>query len=129
MDKNEVAHYNLPKTCPRCGSEKIVARVLYDRKILRYLCLDCGYSDSVAKEENLQKRVNSSLNSWRWRVIKHQPWCAVCGSKEDLEAHHIIPVSHVTKSRELILTDTNGITLCKRCHHLVHNREEYEEGE
>lgn len=118
MNENS-AEYILPKECERCGSDNIAMRVLFDKGITRYVCLDCGESRSIAKQQNLKKRVNGSVSRWAARVIQHHPFCTICGSKEDLEAHHIIPVSH---SRAFMYVDTNGITLCKRCHSLVHNR-------
>lgn len=122
---SDSAEYLIPKKCEVCGSENIAVRVIFDKGITRYVCLDCNNSRSVPKESNLKKRVNTSLSHWAARTIGHHPFCVICGSKEDLEAHHIIPVSH---SRRFMHVDTNGITLCKRCHYLVHNKEEENEG-
>ena len=115
-----MSEYILPKECEVCGSDNIVVRVLYKTELVRYVCLDCGHSRSLPKQENLKKRVNTSLNNWAARIIKHHPFCSICGSKENLEAHHIIPVSHSDRHKYL---DTNGITLCKQCHYLVHHKE------
>ena len=116
---NDTAEYMIPKGCERCGSDNIAVRVIYSSGVTRYVCLDCGYSRSIAKAMNLKRRVNSALTNWSARVISHHPFCTICGSKENLEAHHIIPVSH---SRAHVYWDTNGITLCHQCHSLVHNR-------
>lgn len=52
----------------------------------------------------------------RDKFIKNNPTCAACGTKEDLEVHHITPY-HVDKSLEL--DQDNLITLCgKRCHYV-----------
>lgn len=114
------AEYRVPTVCERCGSENIAIRAIFDSQIVRYICCDCGNGRSLPKEENLKKRTNTTLNNWALQVKKRQPFCVICGSKEGLEAHHIIPVSH-SKRYEYI--DTNGISLCKKCHYLVHNKE------
>ncbi len=55
----------------------------------------------------------------QWRKLraahlKIEPSCAACGTKKDLDVHHIIPVS-VNPQREL--DPTNLVTLCSaRCH-------------
>lgn len=118
MNENS-SEYIIPKECEVCGSDNIAVRVLFDKGITRYFCLDCNNQRSVAKQKNLRKRTNTSVNHWAARVINHHPFCTICGSKEELEAHHIIPVSH---SRDFMCVDTNGITLCKQCHLLVHKR-------
>jgi 5-methylcytosine-specific restriction endonuclease McrA len=63
---------------------------------------------------------NSEPRSPQWTKvrdahIKIDPICNVCGTKEDLNVHHIIPF-HVDKSKEL--EPTNLITLCNHngCH-------------
>jgi len=47
--------------------------------------------------------------------LKIDPVCNVCGTKEDLNVHHIIPF-HIDRSKEL--DPDNLITLCNsnRCH-------------
>ena len=113
------SEYILPAECEACGSENIAVRVCYDSGITRYVCLDCGFSRSLPKTENLKKRSNTSLFGWAKRIKDTSPYCHICGSKEDLEAHHIIPVSHDSTYK---YSPTNGIVLCKRCHYLVHNK-------
>lgn len=116
----DVAEYKVPIQCEMCLSQNLITRVLYDKGITRYVCLNCGYSRSIAKETNLQKRHNTSLNHWAESIKSHHPSCYICGTSKDLEAHHIIPVSHSEKHK---YSPSNGITLCKQCHYLVHNKE------
>ena len=52
----------------------------------------------------------------RWAIkikIRDQSVCQVCGSNEDLEAHHIMRVS---KYPHWKYNMDNGITLCSICH-------------
>ena len=116
----DTKHYEFPTSCERCGSENVVARIIWDKGIFRVLCLDCNHSRSLPSMENLKRRFNPSLSNWAVQVKKRQPWCSICGSRDNLEAHHIIPVSH---SRRFMYSMANGITLCKDCHRLVHNKE------
>ena len=43
--------------------------------------------------------------------------CAVCASKDRLEAHHIISIAD---RPDLKLSLDNGVALCKKCHKSVH---------
>jgi len=63
-----------------------------------------------------------AARSTKWRTVRNNfleknPKCAVCGSEENLIAHHIIPV-HIDKSKEL--DETNLMPLCQNktmnCH-------------
>lgn len=115
-----MAKYKIPKICEYCGSDDLLVSIA-DNLSVSCFCQDCHQIVGIAKQENLKKRTNSTLNHWALRRIKFTPYCYICGSKENLEAHHIIPVSN---SREYAYQDTNGITLCQRHHWLVHNKEE-----
>lgn len=117
----ESAHYMMPAECEKCGSDNLSFKVIFTCGQVRWICLDCGANNAIPQQENLRKRNNATLSGWAKRIIKHHPFCTICGSTEELEAHHIIPVSH---SRQFMYRDTNGITLCKDCHYLVHNYEE-----
>jgi len=50
-----------------------------------------------------------------WSLAVKSDWnhtCAICGSKGDLNSHHLIPRQHYAMRYEL----RNGICLCRRCH-------------
>ena len=118
--KDQFAHYEIPKSCPLCASEDVVARVIIakDMLIVRYKCRVCGASQSLPKLENLTARERTPLDHWRRRVLSRDGYkCIICGSNKNLEAHHIIPVRN---SNEQKFNDNNGITLCRECHRLVH---------
>ena len=117
----ESAHYRLPSECEKCGSDNLAIKVIFGIGQVRWVCCDCGASDAIPQEENLKKRNNATLNAWARRIINRHPFCEICGSTEQLEAHHIIPVSHSSKFK---YKDTNGLTLCHECHYLVHNYED-----
>ena len=67
-------------------------------------------------KENKNWRIQNSgrLRRWRKKVLERDKYvCRECGSKESLEAHHIIPLSESKITSSLLM---NGVTLCKRCH-------------
>ena len=57
--------------------------------------------------------------AWAKRIKEEANYvCERCGSKENLEAHHEIPVK---VSPELIFDEMNGICLCHDCHMKAHS--------
>lgn len=81
-------------------------------------CRECGWRVSLPHLDNLQKRTNSPLRNWSVQVRKRDGMrCVVCGSIENLQAHHIIRAS---VNRGLALSIGNGVTLCARCHLMAH---------
>lgn len=59
-----------------------------------------------------------SHTMWAKAVKERDRRCAICGSTENLEAHHIKPF----KDNEALRYDVNnGQTLCKSCHRGLHN--------
>lgn len=55
--------------------------------------------------------------------LRDHPTCAACGSAEDVEVHHKVPV-HVNRSLEL--KAENLITLCESSKHLPTGKDKYE---
>ena len=117
--ENERGEYIIPDRCEKCGSQDILAVAIFDTKIVRYRCLDCNYSRSLPKQENMSKRTPTRHNKWATEVKIRDKRCQICESGYNLEAHHIIPVAH---SVELMYEPKNGITLCRDCHQLVHHK-------
>lgn len=117
---DEGAEYRFPKYCSKCGSENLRIRAVFTAGQVRALCGDCGFSEAVKKVSNEGKRDEKQHGVWA-AVIKDKAHnrCEICGSKENIEAHHIIPVSHnVERAWDL----RNGIALCKKRHYQVHHR-------
>ena len=122
-EQKRVNHYKVPKLCEQCGSDDVLVKVHFDTGIVMYLCRECNWSRCLRKEEIIASRrgATNQANGWRFRVL-HESFnrCAICGSTENLHAHHIIPISH---SQEHEFDPRNGIALCERCHHLVHYKD------
>lgn len=67
--------------------------------------------------ETAKKRNSYKYRQWRKTVIERDEVCMICGSKENLEAHHKKNFSDYP----LLRTDVdNGITLCRKCHRKLH---------
>lgn len=109
--------------CVKCSGQELQYKVLFwlpNNLMFRAYCTECGYSWAIASEESLKKRTNTPLANWRKAVAERDNWkCRICGSKENLEAHHIIPV-HNDPEGEYKYDPNNGIMLCKKCHDMVH---------
>lgn len=65
----------------------------------------------------INDRNNSKVISWK-RKIKKIGKCEICGSKENLIAHHIVPWECSIRGRVDV---NNGQCLCENCHKIVHN--------
>lgn len=59
--------------------------------------------------------VSSKMKSHK----KKYNYCEICGCKENLECHHIIPIT--LENYEIYREDPNIITVCKNCHHDIHH--------
>ena len=59
------------------------------------------------------------LSDWAEHVIKRDRNCVICGSKQNLEAHHVYKVHEYD---DAYLDLNNGITLCHGCHKKYHNK-------
>lgn len=70
--------------------------------------------------ENMIGRTTVKYNEWRISVfLRDERACKKCGSKKEIQAHHIKPWSQFKNLRYDI---NNGITLCKKCHSKVHQK-------
>jgi 5-methylcytosine-specific restriction endonuclease McrA len=63
------------------------------------------------------------MRIWSAKVIERDNiQCKLCGSDENLNAHHIEPVRNC--KLEILFDVNNGITLCRKCHLRIHLKEE-----
>lgn len=116
------------RKCEYC-QEEYWAKPCYDRKNktgkTRFCSLKCWYSINK-KEKHINwrggqaKRFNENYWHWKGSLLKRDKECRMCGVKDKLEAHHIIPYSDELVRWEI----SNGIILCKKHHHMVAGCEE-----
>lgn len=63
-------------------------------------------------------------SSYQWKKKRREisklygERCALCGSDENCQVHHIVPIAILP---ELKLDNNNLILLCSSCHTAVHN--------
>ena len=68
---------------------------------------------------NIRKRhCVENTDFLRYCLSRDNYQCRICGSKENLQGHHLNSYKNYP---ELRYEPTNGITLCKNCHQLFHN--------
>lgn len=74
-----------------------------------------GVRKAYKKKNKGKKKKRNGWRMWEWTkdVIARDGECQVCGSKDNLEAHHILPKS---KFPEKMYDLDNGVTLCHECH-------------
>lgn len=71
------------------------------------------------RKENRKLRLTKEYKEWKEAVFKRDKHtCQKCGSKNNLEAHHIRSISKYPK---LIFSIKNGKTLCHNCHKKTRN--------
>lgn len=61
----------------------------------------------------------SYLSDWAEKVINRDTHCVLCGSRQNLEAHHVFKVNMYD---DAYLDINNGVTLCRKCHSLYHEK-------
>lgn len=69
---------------------------------------------------DVDPRSTKEYGHWRKFILtRDKGMCVRCGSKEQLNTHHIIAVR---KDPSLALAPRNGICLCKKCHVKLHSK-------
>ena len=70
---------------------------------------------------------------WMDGVKERDKACVSCGSTENLESHHVVPLVELLEKYRIKNRDdarkcaqlwdsNNGITLCRKCHYQEHGR-------
>jgi hypothetical protein len=90
--------------------------------LMRMILKDDGYHkvmDRIREKTGfkINDRNSSRVAIWK-KKVKKVGKCEICGSKEKLVAHHIVPWTCSIKGRTDI---KNGQCLCEQCHKMMHN--------
>jgi hypothetical protein len=107
-------------TCEVCGKVFIKRPSERIRSNHIYCGTKCqGIAKRKNKEQDHGRRSPEDL-AWKAEVFKRDNYtCQHCGSKKELEAHHIKAVKDYPELRHDV---SNGLTLCHQCHYYgVHN--------
>lgn len=87
-------------------------------------CSGGRYLKAVRQSEKNNNRRSKTHELWSWVIRNRDKKCILCGNKEELHAHHIIPIKANTKyikaNPKYKYDTSNGITLCKKCHQKMH---------
>lgn len=104
------------KYCPRCGSQNVYRDPNGSKTA--FGCHDCGFTTFINRPKNVDNYVRARLEKWAREVkMRDGNKCVICGSTDNLDAHHIIPKN---KHPELEFKVENGVTLCREHHAMVH---------
>jgi hypothetical protein len=57
------------------------------------------------------------LRSWANQLLMEYDECVICGSRKELEPHHIIKCDNYNP---MYYSLDNGVVMCHRCHRLYH---------
>jgi len=82
---------------------------------------------------NQSIRQMNEYRNWQRKMKRRDGVCVHCGSSENLEAHHLIPIQMLIEKYKIKNRDDareckelwsmkNGITLCLKCHYKLHGR-------
>lgn len=124
-------HNNTNINCVVCAKEFTVknSHLNKGRKCCSKKCQSINFKTILKKDnnpnwkggistENQLLRTNERYQKWRVSVfIRDNRQCQKCGSKKEIQAHHIKMWS---KFKEFRYDINNGITLCYTCHKEVH---------
>ena len=79
-----------------------------------------NYNPNLTDEDRIDRRCLPDYKEWRAAVYKRDNYtCQICSNKGRLNAHHL---DGYANNKELRITLSNGITLCKECHDDFHHQ-------
>lgn len=78
-----------------------------------------NWNPEITDQERYIKRNYLEIKQWAQDILKRDNYtCQICGSKNDLEAHHLLSYAYYPESS---LDIDNGITMCKDDHVEFHS--------
>jgi len=102
------------------NKERINAQKREYNKTHPEIVLKCNLNQLIKHGKTFDITTNQymyTVNVWVRSVKTRDKTCVCCGSKKQLNAHHIL---YKSKYPELSLNLNNGITMCKKCHEELH---------
>lgn len=107
--------------CPICDKHMMYATKKASNGVDLYQggCTGCEYQTTYLQhKENENKASAHDVAAWSKAIMKIEGYkCRICGSEENLEAHHILEKSKYPEYRTTI---GNGVCLCRECHNKIH---------
>ena len=109
-----------PTACRTCGGSNLVLRYRGAANQIAVTCDDCGDQYALPHIRDEYRKPTNKDAIWAKEVkARDKCRCVICGSRENLQAHHIIPVAN-DPWNQYRYNVGNGVTLCKECHEFVH---------
>ena len=125
---------NKERKCPKCG--KIFIAKTSEDKYCSWECYNQDRHMPKGKDHWNWKggisilddnRDSNDYKLWRQKIYERDNFkCVKCGSKEKINAHHILAWKYYPDLRYNI---DNGITLCEKCHIKIHQKYGYDSKE
>ena len=102
--------------CESCGKEMYITKKS-KKRFCSYKCVSDHKRKTTSR--NQEWRDWPEYKEWRIAVYARDNWmCQICGSKAEINAHHIYEGAD---NPELRFDINNGITLCKYHHIQIHS--------
>jgi uncharacterized Zn-finger protein len=136
--KNEYRnnHHIVHVKCSYCGKDITVNQFKYKHQSNFYCSSEC-FKKYKTKEKETYKEISHYLRSTnkyeRWKeyiLDRDNRQCTICGSKENLQVHHIYSLYNICNDNNFSIDDilnskefndtNNGQTVCIKCHHKIH---------
>jgi len=130
------------KVCKACVNKQGVSQEVRDKiskTLINKYQVDPVFKEKVFKARNVasgsdhwnwkggvtplnqKTRTSEDCNAWKLAVLHRDNYsCRMCGSKENLQAHHINSWAAFPEDRFIL---QNGLTMCKECHNFYHKYE------
>lgn len=97
-------------------ASSIILKMLFKKKYRKLM-------EEVREATGFKVNNRSDAKVIYWaKKVKKKGKCEICGSKEKLVAHHIVPWEYSIKGRTDI---NNGMCLCSNCHKMMHNDDDF----
>jgi hypothetical protein len=99
--------------CDECGNS--IKRKKHRADGKNYCDHRCYGKSKESTKLNWHKK--AAHRKWSKKVKDNKNHCESCGGKENLQAHHIIPIEVAPEKRNNV---SNGVALCAECHSNKH---------
>jgi 5-methylcytosine-specific restriction endonuclease McrA len=130
MSQQRIQRNRVEVACQYCGKSFLKSFARAQRRERHFCTRECSEKWYTGENSPNYKgfrvdqtgRVSYEYRKWRNEVVaRDNHTCQNCGSKEKLHVHHIYRYADYEDLRADI---DNGITLCQRCHHEAHKKDE-----
>jgi 5-methylcytosine-specific restriction endonuclease McrA len=139
IQKSRLKTQQFCQECAKLLSPSPETRVKISKTLQQKYVTDIGFKERVNAARNIPKgeqhwnwkggvtpltqktRTSEGANAWKLAVFHRDQYkCRMCGSKDNIQAHHINSWADFPEDRFVL---QNGLTMCKPCHDTYHKYE------